>query len=261
MSAAGVDLPVSETAARGAAGSDCEDGAVESTGTRPRSPWRRVTSSPWAHLAAAIVVMGLVLSFIAKPYAVPSASMEETLVPGDRILVNRVAYAGSTPRTGDVVVFDAGEAWDGPATRSSNPIVRVLRWVGEVTGFGPSSPHTLVKRVIGTPGSTVKCCSDDGRVVVDGESVDEAYVTDDFPFVPGSLDCGSVPRSTRCFGPVTVPADAYLMLGDNRAASSDSVARCRVEEALGSCWRWATREGIVGKATAILWPLPRWSGL
>jgi signal peptidase I len=220
-----------------------------------------VTSSPWAHLAAAIVLMGLVLSFVAKPYVVPSASMEDTLLPGDRIMVNRLAYAGSTPHIGDIVVFDADEAWDGAATRAGNPLVGTLRWVGEVTGFGPSGPHTLVKRVIGTPGSTVECCSEDGRVVVDGKPLDEPYLIDDFPFVRGGLDCASVPRSPRCFDAVTVPGDSFLMLGDNRAASSDSAARCRVNAAPGSCWRWATREGIVGRAAAILWPLPRWSSL
>jgi signal peptidase I len=211
----------------------------------------------WFHLVAAFVVMGLILSFVAKPYWVPSGSMEQTLHPGDRILVNRLAYVGSAPSTGDVVVFDADSAWGLTGAASPNP----LRWVGEVTGFGPSSPHTLVKRVIGGPGQSVECCTDDGRIVVDGKPLDEPYVTNDFAFTPGSLDCGSTPRSQRCFDAVTVPDASFLMLGDNRSGSSDSAALCRGDGASPECWRWASRDSVVGKAAVILWPIGRWGGL
>ena len=56
----------------------------------PRPRWRRVIGSPWFHLAAAFVVTGLLLSFVAKPYWVPSGSMETTLQPGELILRIRV---------------------------------------------------------------------------------------------------------------------------------------------------------------------------
>jgi signal peptidase I len=130
-----------------------------------------------------------------------------------------------------------------------------------MTGFGPSGPHTLVKRVIGTPGQSVECCSPEGAVIVDGEPLDEAYVWNDFMFEPGVTDCTSVPTSQRCFDAVTVPKDSYLMLGDNRAGSADSAFLCRTADATEDCWRWATREGIVGKAVAILWPITRWAPL
>ena len=227
----------------------------------PRPWWRRVVGSPWFHLAAAFVVTGLILSFVAKPYWVPSGSMETTLQPGDRVLVNRLAYAGASPGTGDVVVFDAGPTWDIEAASPSDPIRGVLRWIGEVTGFGPSSAHTLVKRVIGTPGQTVECCTDDGRLIVDGEPLDEPYVTNDFSFEADELDCTTTRRSARCFDEVEVPADSFLMLGDNRANSSDSAAHCRGEGAAADCWRWATRADVVGKAVVLLWPITRWSGL
>lgn len=210
---------------------------------------------------AAFVVFGLILSFVAKPYVVPSGSMEQTLEPGDRILVNRLAYLGGEPQRGDVVVFDADTAWDGPAAPASDPFRAALRWIGEVTGFGPSGAHTLVKRVIATPGEKVECCTVEGAVVVDGQALDEPYVFEDFPFVPGSLDCTTTPRSSRCFDEVTVPAESYLMLGDHRSASSDSAAQCRIDSAPPDCWRWASRDSIVGAAVAILWPIGRWSGL
>ncbi len=225
----------------------------------PRPLWRRVIGSFWFQLAAAFVVTGLVLSFVAKPYWVPSGSMEQTLQPGDRILVNRLAYVGSEPATGDVIVFDADASWGLSSGDSEDPLRAALRWVGEVTGFGPSGPHTLVKRVIAGPGQTAECCDEQGRVTVDGVGLDEPYVTNDFAFDPGTIDCDSEPRSGRCFGPVVVPDASYLVLGDNRTGSADSAYRCRAAEVSPSCWRWAGN--VVGKSVAIIWPIGRWSGL
>ncbi len=224
---------------------------------RPRPLWRRILGSGWFQLIAAFVVTGLVLSFVAKPYWVPSGSMEQTLQPGDRVLVNRLAYVGAEPGTGDIVVFDADEQWDATPRPSAGPLRDALRWVGEVTGFGPSGPHTLIKRIIGTPGQTVECCSASGAVMVDGAPLDEPYVSNDFPFIAGEVDCDTTPRSLRCFDAVEVPAGAYLMLGDNRAGSSDSAIACRGDAASDQCWRWASREGIVGKTAIVFWPLGR----
>ncbi|MFT4135464.1 signal peptidase I [Microbacterium sp.] len=232
-----------------------------STTTSPRPRWRRITGSAWFHLVAAFVIVGLILSFVAKPYVVPSESMAQTLRVGDRILVNRLAYLAAEPSTGDVVVFDADAAWDGERAAETNPLKAALRWIGEVSGFGASGPHTLVKRIVAAPGQTASCCSADGAVIVDGEPLDEPYVYEDFPFVPGQLDCASTPRSTRCFDQVTVPPDSYLVLGDHRSNSSDSAAQCRVADAPDACWRWASRAGIVGAAVAVLWPIDRWRGL
>lgn len=235
---------------------DLEHMTGQSAPSRPW--WRRATRSPWFHLVAAFVVVGLILSLVAKPYLVPSGSMESTLEPGDRILTNRLAYVFDGPRSGDIIVFDADATWGQSATPAGNPLRSALRWIGEVSGFGPSGSHTLVKRVIGTPGDVVACCDAEGAVTVNGESLDEPYIFEDFPFVPGSLDCTTTARSARCFDDVTVPEDSYLVLGDHRSASSDSAAQCRISSATPDCWRWATRSGVIGSAAAILWPLSRW---
>lgn len=230
-----------------------------------RSPkphlWRRLTGSVWFQLILAFVVMAGVLNFVAKPYYVPSGSMEQTLLVGDRVLVNRLAYLGSEPTTGDVVVFDADEAWDGGVVLDEGPLRAAARWLGEVSGFGPSSPHTLIKRVIAGPGQVVECCTADGAITVDGVPLGEPYIYEDFAFEPGVLDCTTVPRSQRCFNTVTVPEGSYLVLGDHRSNSADSAAACRSEHADESCWRWATRDGIVGAASVILWPIGRWGGV
>jgi len=223
--------------------------------------WRRFRRSVCFQLILAFLVVGFVLNVVAKPYFVPSGSMEQTLQVGDRVLVNRLAYLGSQPTTGDVIVFDADEAWDGGVVPSENPVRAVLRWLGEVSGFGPTSPHTLVKRVIAGPGQVVDCCSADGALTVDGAVLDEPYVYEDFAFEPGVIDCDTVPRSQRCFDTVTVPADSYLVLGDHRSNSSDSAAHCRVEGADAGCWRWVHRDDIVGATVAVIWPVSRWGGL
>ncbi|WP_344818053.1 signal peptidase I [Microbacterium soli] len=234
----------------------------ETTAAAPRPLWRRITGSTWFHLIAAFVVVGALLSFVAKPYSVPSGSMEQTLEPGDRVLVNRLAYVGSAPTTGDIVVFDADETWGPDGSADDGPLKSVLRWVGEVTGFGPSGPHTLIKRVIAGPGQTVSCCDAEGRMLVDGVPLDEPYIFEDFPFTAGSLDCTTAPVSLRCLPEVTVPAGSYLMLGDHRAASADGAMSCRSPGTdPASCWRWALRDQIVGKAAVILWPVDRWTGL
>lgn len=231
----------------------------ETDAERPR--WRRIVGSGWFQIALAFVLTGLVLNFVAKPYWVPSGSMEATLQPGDRVLVNRLAYLGGGPSTGDIVVFDAGQAWNIAPAAEANPLRQVARWLGEVTGFGPSGAHTLIKRVIASPGQTLSCCTDDGQIVLDGQALDEPYVTFDFPFEPGTLDCGSTPVSQRCFDEVTVPADSYVVLGDNRANSADSAQSCRGDAATPDCWRFAQRDEVVGKAAVILWPIGRWAVL
>lgn len=237
-----------------------DSAAAQTTAEGRQAPlWRRITGSTWFHLVAAFVVFGLILSFVAKPYLVPSGSMEETLTPGDRVLVNRLAYVGSSPGSGDVIVFGADETWGAHGSNDDGPVKAVLRWIGEVTGFGPSGSHTLIKRIIASPGQTVECCSADGAILIDGEPIDEPYIFNDIPFTPSVLDCESTAASLRCLPPVTVPDDAYLVLGDHRSNSGDGASLCRGSTSGDDgCWRWALRDQIVGKAAVILWPPSRW---
>ena len=145
----------------------------------------------------ALVAVALVQAFLVKPFGVPSQSMEQTLHIGDRILVNRL---DDDIAHGDVVVFGHGNTWqEKQLPPADNVVTRALRTFGDLTGIGPSSTAYTVKRVIGLPGQTVACCSTDGKVTVDGRPLDEPYIYEDLPFTPGTLDCSSSPRSTRCF--------------------------------------------------------------
>lgn len=229
------------------------------TDARPARPpakarWRRIARSPWSHLVAAIIVLALVQSFVVKLYQVPSESMEPTLTAGDRILINRLAYLGSSPGIGDVIVFNRPDSWGENEPRDA--LRTVVGWVGDLVGFGPSNHEALVKRVIGVPGSHVECCDDQGRVTVDDAPLDEPYVHSDLAFEAGALDCDTVPASPRCFGPVVVPDDSYLVLGDNRARSSDSVAQCRGSDE-DDCARYVPASQVVGKVLTVLFPFDR----
>lgn len=205
-----------------------------------------------SEILIALVLVSLVQGFVVKVFGVPSTSMERTLEIGDRIVANRLDH---TIARGDVVVFGHGDTWE-TARRSpaSSLPGRAVRAVGDVTGLGPSNTNYTVKRVIGLPGERVACCDAEGRVTVDDTPLTEPYVFEDFEFVPGQLDCQSEPQSSRCFGEVTVSADSYLVLGDHRTRSADSVAACRGGPRASGCARLVHADRIIGPVIFRLWP-------
>ncbi|MCU6481510.1 signal peptidase I [Arthrobacter sp. A2-55] len=212
------------------------------------------------NLLAAVVVIALVQAFFVKLYVVPSGSMETTLQVGDRILVNRAAYAGGVPARGDVVVFSATADWHEPKPASSNPLKEAVKYVGDVTGIGPSHGDFLVKRVIGIPGDVVDCCSAGGLVVVNGVPQNEPYIYGNLPF-SATLDCTSAARSARCFPPVTVPKGQLLVMGDHRGNSNDSVYACRGKDSADGCLKLVPLGEVIGKTFATVLPLNRIGGV
>lgn len=141
-----------------------------------------------------IVVAALLASFLVKAYLVrsfyiPSASMESTLLVGDRVLVNELVPGAVPLQRGDVVVFQDPGGWLG-------------------TGQGDD----LIKRVVGLPGDTVSCCDTEGRLSVNGQAVDEPYAV---------VEPGTDRVAAQDFS-VTVPAGQLWVMGDNRPNSADS---------------------------------------
>lgn len=203
-------------------------------------------------------VLALLTHFVAQPYVIPSGSMEPTLLPGDRGIARVVGVDADDLERGEVIAFAHGSTWEDERINEPNPVKDVLRYVGDLVGVGPSHSAYTIKRVVGLPGETVSCCDDEGRLLIDGQPYDEPYVTMDHPFPQGTT-CDRATDSTvpsrRCFPDVTVPEDSYLVLGDHRANSSDSVATCRgLAEAQECSPRFVSAEQVVGVALWRWWP-------
>jgi signal peptidase I len=180
----------------------------------------------WRDWRGTLVFLTLMFVFrgaVADYMRVPSGSMNPTIIEGDRLLVRKIDLGlrlpltsiwltqGETPKRGQIAVF-----------------------------FSPANGTTLVKRVIGLPGDTVAMVDD--RLIINGETAEYAPLDPGRPLsLPavmeqqphlllretlGTLDHPVLLLPTRGarrdFGPVTVPADEYLMLGDSRDNSADS---------------------------------------
>ena len=213
------------------------------------------------NVLAAVIVIALVQTFFVKMYVVPSGSMQATLQVGDKILVNRLAYAGGVPPRGDVVVFKADEAWQEVNPSQGNAAKELVRYFGDVTSIGPSHEKFLVKRVIGIPGDVVDCCTSAGQLTINDVPQDEPYIQGNPAFEPAAMNCDSTPKSSRCFGPFTVPEGKLLVLGDNRGHSKDSVFACRGRDSAEDCLKLVSVEDVIGHTFAVVLPLSRFGGV
>lgn len=137
-------------------------------------------------IAVVLVAAWGIRTYVAEPFEVPSASMETTIMTGDRLFAEKVSYHFEDPKAGDIVVF-------------SDPQV-------------PS--RVLVKRVIATEGQVVSMS--DGVLYIDGVAQSEPYVTGET--YPLSQTAGNVSISY----PYIVPEGEVWVMGDNRENSSDS---------------------------------------
>jgi signal peptidase I len=160
-------------------------------GVRDIKPVKKSTPREYFEsLCVAVILALFIRTFVFQTFSIPSGSMEETLVIGDHLIVDKF---GARPVTrGQILVFKS-----------------------------PEEPQRdLIKRVIGLPGETIEVR---GRTVyVGGKPLDEPYVQ----FLLGDPAAGEAAPGggdlRRNYGPVTVPPDHYFMMGDNRDNSRDS---------------------------------------
>lgn len=198
----------------------------------PRQPTRAgafLASMP-SLIVLSLLVAVLVKSLLIQAFFIPSESMEPTLLPGDRVFVNKLHEdEGEIVRT-DIVVF---EHLVGDAPPPEPLLRRAIRWLGEGLGVAKPVNEDYIKRVIGLPGETVELHDD--TVYVNGEALDEPYLTDQ------ARGCNDD------FAPVQVPMGTLFVLGDNRCNSADS------RFGLG----FVPIDAVVGNAFVTIWPPSR----
>jgi len=202
-----------------------------------------------AIVVAAIVLMLVVKAFVVQVYRIPSASMEDTLLTGDRVLVSKLVYHFRGIARGDIVVFSGRGSW-GSTTGTpdpappGNPFLRAAEDL--LADAGVYSTQTYyIKRVIGLPGDHVACCTD-GKVTVNGVPLyEKSYL---FP--------GAAPSELRFS--VTVPPGRLWVMGDNRAISDDSRGHMNSgSPELGTI----PENEVVGRAFLVIWPFSQFGDL
>jgi signal peptidase I len=194
--------------------------------------WRAAPARPFmvelldSGLIAFVLVFLVIRPFVVQAFFIPSESMVPTLVPHDRILVNKFVYHLNPPRRGDIIVFDAP-----PQALYGN------------------GRKDFVKRLIGLPGDEIRINRGDG-VYVNGRRVEEPADIPrpdyDYP-----LDDLGAPAAR----PYRVPDRCYFVLGDNRNTSNDSH---KWSDPLTGEDRPELEAGrVLGKAMVIFWPPAR----
>jgi len=202
---------------------------------------RETTVEFLASLAAVLVTGLFIITFIVQAFEIPSSSMENTLLIGDHVFVNREQFAPATH-------------WMGPML----PYRQIRQ--GDITVFlSPAEPGLyVVKRIMGIPGDRIHLR--DGVVYRNGQKLDEPYVIhqggeaaynpyrDNFPAVPPSEYNNVTPEWQLLLrqyiegGDLVVPPDSYFAMGDNRDVSYDS-----------RYWGFIPKANLIGRPMFIYW--------
>lgn len=175
-----------------------------------------------------VVALGIALlikTFVVQAFYIPSGSMENTLMIGDRVLVSKFQYRISEPKYGHVVVFVSPYGEQVPEV-DRGPVGNFLNGVAEGMGL-KSTEKDFIKRVIATEGQTVQVKN--GAVYVNEEQLSEPYLHDRSPMPD--------------YGPTRVPNDRVFVMGDNRSNSQDSRVFGPIPQS-----------SILGRAFVLIWP-------
>ena len=202
--------------------------------TKRRKP--ALPLNPFAEWAVNLLILLFATAMIAQPYVIPTGSMEENLLIGDHVIVDKLAYAPA-----------------GGLSRHLLPYQDVRRGDIVVFRYPLDISENYVKRVIGVPGDQIRIQAK--QLILNGEAVAEPYKVhkteylapyrDYFPAIPP----GAIPprglemlRENVRGGELVVPAGHYFMLGDNRDLSEDS-----------RYWGFVPHDNIIGKPVLTWW--------
>jgi signal peptidase I len=197
--------------------------------------FRKSAVREWVEsICVAVILAFFVRTFVVQAFKIPSGSMEPNLLIGDHLLVNKFVFAPTLTSL----------------ERTLLPIDPIRR--GDIIVFKyPEDPtRDFIKRVIGLPGDTIEMHNK--KVYVNGKPLDEPYAH--FIYPPDEGASGAPDTETadllREFAPMTVPADNYFMMGDNRDNSQDS-----------RYWGFMPRDYVKGKALFVYFSFGEGGGL
>ncbi len=215
------------------------DGAIVAEAEGAQIPESSGSHPPRGFLAEWIVTLVLLLfgtTTLVQAFVIPTGSMEDTLLIGDHVLVDKLSYAPAGPITKHLLPYDEIRRGD----------IIVFRYPADIQ-------QTFVKRVIGLPGDRIHL--ENKQVVLNGKSVREPYVyhktgyidsyRDNFPSdpdAPVSDSAHDMLVNHRAGGEVVVPEKCYFAMGDNRDFSLDS-----------RYWGFVPRDNIIGKPLIVYW--------
>src|ERR671918_2659941 len=138
-------------------------------GHEHHGPFGFLKELPGLILVAFLLAL-LIKSFLVQAFYIPSQSMENTLLVGDRVLVNKVVLRFRDPHRGEVIVFENPQAIE----PDRNPLSAFWNWLTEGLGFASNPEKDFIKRVIGLPGDTIEV--NRGKVLIIGKPIDEPYL-------------------------------------------------------------------------------------
>ncbi len=194
---------------------------TDSENQRPRDPFfaPEPAAAPVENLWVEIgktLVLALILAiginrFVAEARFIPSGSMEPTLAIDDRLIIEKLSYRFSQPQRGDIVVFNPTAALEEQKFKDA-----------------------FIKRVVGLPGERIEV--KDGKVWVNGQPIAENYTAERANY------------NWQFEG--VIPANSYIVLGDNRNSSYDS-----------HYWGLVPKDKLVGRAIVRFWPPARVGGI
>jgi signal peptidase I len=189
-------------------------------------PFRKSTAREYFESIVIAVILALFIrTFVVQAFKIPTGSMENNLLIGDHLLVNKFVFGPA----------------NSPIERALLPERTIRRGDIIVFKYPEDRERDFIKRVIGLPGETLEV--KDKRVYINGKKVDEPYVH----FLEPPQGTSSYSEITSYdlrerYGPISIPADKYFVMGDNRDNSQDS-----------RYWGLLPREDVKGRAVMIYW--------